>query len=262
MGRIVVPTDSPQRTAPPLPALTADQAISQLIWRVLGPYPDRVHPMLAWSAGNEAPPGDDITAAHLQYLISRVQAIGRCTPLQPTVLAELQTPGTRDVRRHRARRLFALPTPPAPATPSAYPPRWAHGLRVNTRTAVRVLAAVGPLPMIDLHLAVARTHRQRSTWLPTAAELATGLAYIGGAHDPHTDRWSPPTGATPWPRDIKLLEVDKELNSPLYNRRQLVELLAAAGYDHITPHSNTIARHPLIRQAARNQYRLSPRTVL
>lgn len=216
MGRVVIPVDSAERVGVPLPALTAADAVSQLIWRVLGPSPEFVKPMLAWASGHD--PDHDWSASQLAYRIGRVQAIGRRTPLHPAVQAQLQDPGAVSMVRRRTRRLFALPSPPAP---SPHPAGWAQGLQVNTRTAVRVLTALGPLTMADLHAAVARTHCHRHTPTPNQAELGAGLTHVGADLDPSGMRWSPPVNAKPWPRDLALLAEAAAGQGAVYSRVRL-----------------------------------------
>jgi hypothetical protein len=90
-----VPFNSAERDGVPLPALHTDDAVSQLIWRALGPLPDVVHPMLGWVTGGapvSAATGVAWTRWQLDYRITAVQAIGRRTPLRPGIAAHLMHP--------------------------------------------------------------------------------------------------------------------------------------------------------------------------
>ena len=241
-----VPLDSPWRDGLPLPALTAGDATTQLVWRVLGPLPARVTPILEWvSTGRAA----DWSDGMIGYWTGFVRLAGRRTPLQPPAGAELTDPGRLHPVAVRQRSLFGLPEPShargRPSTP---------GVRItrNARSAVRLLTAVGPLTITDLVDAHHRARQYRSDELLSADDLALGLTYLGAGYDPTTATWSAPAGA-------EATDADRQLLAALpagqdYRRRDLVTALIEAGLSASTAH-NRVAWSPLIQKAGDNRYR-------
>jgi hypothetical protein len=189
------------------------------------------------------------TSKQLAYRITKVQDLGRITALRPRVLAEVMDPASRDqVGFQRIRRLFALPTPPVP--------RLTRSLQENTRTALRVLTAVGPATTAELLEAVVRTHRYVRTAVPTPAQLERGLRFVGAVSNDATGTWTAPTGSEPMDKDAALIRA-AAARSMVLTRVELLEVLHAAGYLAATVKTPTIPTHPLIRQVDRNKYVLS-----
>ena len=238
-----VPFNSPRRDGLPLPALTVEHAVSQLIWRALGPRPDAVRPLLAWAGGGAAAPREaGLTAAQLQYRVQVVQAVGQRTPIALAVATDLMNPAATSETAVRARRLYRLPRPgPVPAS-----------VRQAAVTAARVLAAVGPLPATDLQAAVARTRLHSHSTPPTEHGIEECLVLTGARYDQENGTWSAPAGTRVWPRDRALLDhTDPRV---VYTRRELAERMITAGYAPGNAYTNALDTHPLIRRLSPNRY--------
>ena len=101
------------RTGTPVPGRTVPEVVSQLAWRVLGPYKDRARSVLDW-AGLTGQPAGTLTEVARRYGVTsravgqRVQRVGRAgaaLPLHPRVQRELTRParnGDDDLTRNGA----------------------------------------------------------------------------------------------------------------------------------------------------------------
>lgn len=245
--RSLIAYSSAERDGVPLPAVRAEDAVSQLIWRVFGPDPTAVRPLLAWAAGGAAAGerGEIWSPSRLAYRIRRVQDVGARTPLHPGVAVDLLVPAAFGEQRQRQRRLFLL------AGASDSPGAW---LRTNTATAVRVLAALGPTPLELLQAAVARTHIRRASPAPSGAAILDGLLRAGGNYDVDTDLCVAPPEARAWPRDFELLAVTDP--DTVYSKDQLTQLFMRVGFAAASAAKNTPYRHPLVVAAGFGQYRV------
>jgi hypothetical protein len=234
----------------PLPALDAARAASQLIWRALGPDPDRVRPVLLWLAG-----GDQValeagfTRNQLSYRIGQTRSVGARTPVPPAITAQLADPN--DQWAARVRLLFGLHRP---RPDRLIPAEFAHTVAKNAATAERILAAVGPLALDEVWRMVQRTHRYRRHPMPSPEQLAEGLRRRGAHSDGITGLWCSGNGVAVWPRDAALLATADP--TAIYSRQELAALLHRAGYPSGTVRHNIIGAHPLIESMGRNQYRV------
>lgn len=237
------------RNGVPLPALTAAQAVSQLVHRVVGPAGRDLAPALDWARGDD--PGE-VTARYglpptaLERRLRLLRVAGEQILLRQEVLDELSGPDARDEVHRRARRLFALPAPRG-----HLPMRLAR----STDAALRVLVALGPLPTETLCQAVNRA-RQPTAALPamTADQLREGLRLRGATYDRPRDTWRAPSDVAAADRDTRL--VDALRSSGPLTRVQLHQVLLAVGYTARTPQSPIVDRNPLIRKTGPNRYEL------
>jgi hypothetical protein len=84
----------------PLPGRTIPDIVSQLTWRVLGPYNHRAHSVLAWAGlmpkVSRQPSGIaafyGITDRTVGHRVNRVAAAGRLLPLDPYLELEIIRP--------------------------------------------------------------------------------------------------------------------------------------------------------------------------
>lgn len=237
------------RDGVPLPALTAAQAVSQLVHRVVGPGGRDLAPALDWARGDDA---GEVTLRYglpptaLGRRLRLLRVVGERTPLRQEVLDELSAPYARGEVYRRARRLFALPTPRG-----HLPMRLAR----STDAALRVLAALGPLSTETLCQAVNRA-RQPTAALPAmkAGQLREGLRLRGATHNADSDTWAAPVGVVAADRDARLVDALRA-SGPL-TRVQLHQVLLEVGYTARTPQSPIVDRNPLIRKTGPNRYEL------
>jgi hypothetical protein len=207
--------------------------------------------MVAWMRVGDRDPAlaDGWPQHRLQYLVRRIRAVGRRTPLHPAVIAQLLDPVATTDLDTRIRRLFAGPAPGR---------RMSALSQSYAATATRVLAAIGPQPAAVVQQAVERAHRSRER-APTLMAVIECVLLAGGryVHDGATPEGSvlvAPPGSSAGPHDLQLVaRVDGEV---IYSRRELAELLTGAGISTSSAFTNTIARNPLILRVARNRYRV------
>lgn len=228
---------SPARNGNRLPAETATDLIRQLAWWAFGVSSEAVQPLVEWAEHGQAitPSGDAWKSYQLDYRIRCVQRLGIRAPLHPAVAVELLAPGAASDRHDRYRRLLRLPGPDAPKDAM---------IRQTTRRVIRVLAAVGEIPLPDVTAAVARANTWRNSAPPSELLILECLLLAGGHHDPYTKACAAPPGAQLWTKDAALLNLSTPSRD--YTRQEIVDLLVAAGYSPATAKGNTPHEHPLL----------------
>jgi hypothetical protein len=105
---------SVERDGVPLPGRTVPQVVSQLCWRVEGPYKQRARSVIAWAGVDgaatvtrrEVAERYGVTATAVGQRIQRVAAAGARLPLDPELEAEVSRPSRPD-EDHRARTRWA-----------------------------------------------------------------------------------------------------------------------------------------------------------
>lgn len=253
------------RTGLPVPGLTATEVVSQVAWRALGPLGGRAWAVLDWAGtrGSPAARTADVAARYgvshntMNAWVRQVRAVGATVPLPIHVLHELQRPSVLGDDQESRRRLALLMTvpPPAPAPrprsrPTAAQREWA-------RTARRMLASVGPLPIEALVAGVRRVKRGRSrSPLPDAAAIEQALTDTAWAR-PVGDRWQLTAEAVAPRRYVALLAAAAGTQRDVHTTAQMHELLTLAGYRSVT--GPALGKHALIERIDRNQWKvLSP----
>lgn len=254
------PLPSPAVRVPDgLPAVVA---VSQLIWRALGPRAPRPPQILSAWAGLAGPaPTNRVVLAHYglaeQTLTGwrrTVQHAGAALELPWLLAAELtrpSCPGEDHQARRRWAQLFTLPIPIRLPARTVSPTE--RGL---VKIAVRILSALGPLPVDELAAAMSRTRPPTGrTRTVTASQLAA-LAWTAEplSIDPR-DRMCWLTHPHPaYPPDLRLLALAAASGRTGHNRPEMVELLTATGYGaSIEP---TLAKHPLLVHTARGHWNI------
>ena len=125
-----------KRDGVPLPGRTVPQIVSQLCWRVEGPFKGRARSMVAWASLDGAPTVArreiaeqfGVTPPAIGQRIKRVAAAGSRLPLDPDLETEVSRPSLPG-EDHRARSRWAellgrqVPLPPAAATIERRSPR-------------------------------------------------------------------------------------------------------------------------------------------
>jgi len=196
-----------------------------------------------------------VSARTLYTWTAAVSAAGARLPLAPEVITSItrrSTPAEDHLGRTRIALTFGLPRPkaprPAPASGVAPPVPTSH--RAAATIAVRVLAAVGPIPLPSLLGAVRRARRFRDRPPLTAAQLAAAL--LGkGATSGDDGLWHAPAGVTAPDRYrvIAAAMAGRELT-----RHQLIDVLIRAGYTPASASGRVAQTHPLIRNVRANRY--------
>jgi hypothetical protein len=237
------------RDGRPLTAQATTDAVTELVHRALASQAQDPRPVLDWAAGGDVA---EIVARHglspatLEQQVRAVRAIGAQTPLPSSLHAELSLLNAETEQHRRVRRLFGLRAP-----------RGHLPMRVSRSTdvAIRVLVALGPLP-IDVLVGAVNRARQPTAALPamTDAELENGLRFRAAAYDVDTGVWAAPTGTPAAERDVRLVDTMRA-SAPL-TRVQLHQVLLRVGYTAQTPQSPIVDRNPLIRRTAPNRYEL------
>ena len=101
----------------PLPGRTVPDVVSQLCYRVLGPYKNRARSVLHWAGLTGEPPGllrdtaarFGTTDRAIGQRVQRVEVAGRRLPLHPALELEVtrpSLPGENHLARKRSARLL------------------------------------------------------------------------------------------------------------------------------------------------------------
>lgn len=233
--------------------------VSQLIWRALGPRPIRRPRILSDWAGlfGPAPATKDLLARHAVSDLSfyawrrQVLQVGENLQLTDALVGELARP-TGPGEDHQARRRHAqLLGSPIPVRLTSR--RSSSADQGLARIAGRVLAALGPQPVVDLAAAMSRTrHPNGHARTVSVGELVLVVGTADGmAIAPDgTCRLTRPRRAHPG--DLELLDLARRSHRTIHNRPEMVGLLAAVGYGRsIEP---TLAKHPLLVHVARGHW--------
>jgi hypothetical protein len=125
-----------KRDGVPLPGRTVPQVVSQLCWRVEGPFKGRARAVVAWASldgaptvtGREIAEQFGVTPPAIGQRIERVAAAGSRLPLDPDLELEVSRPSLPG-EDHRARTRWAkllgrqAPLPPVAAKVERRSPR-------------------------------------------------------------------------------------------------------------------------------------------
>jgi hypothetical protein len=249
------------RDAAPLPGLTPEQVVAQLAHRVFGPLqPARTRLVLDYHGLLEHPAAElveiarrrSVTARTVSNTVAAVRAAGARQPLSSALITAASRPSTPTedhVGRMRIATTLGLRTPAAapPATENSLSP----GQLAAARTAVRVLAATGPLTLPVLAGAVTRSHRFRTRNTLSDNDLVAALTAVGCTQ--RDGRWYPPAGVVPPERyrSIVALADGRELT-----RQQMINILLAAGYSSSSATGRMSSSHPLFQRTGPDRYRL------
>ncbi len=120
------------------------------------------------------------------------------------------------------------------------------------RSAIRILAATGPLDMSTLLGALTRARRWKEPTTLTAESLAAALMAVGATQEVDS-RWQAPPGS-PIPdryRVIIAAGAGKDLT-----HAEVINILLAAGYTASSAAGLMTATHPLFIRTGRNRYRV------
>lgn len=244
--------------------LPAPAAVSQLIWRALGPFGKRARTVSEWAGLGGGQPATITVIAHrigvstntVHNWIGIVKAAALELTLPDPLVHALTRPST-DPQEHTARlrqaRLFGVPEPVAPPARRATVTAEESGLLA---AAQRILAALGPLPVDELADALARRTRPNrpAAGIVDAAkvrDLARRSTTITIGTDHLCDLTNP---SEPAARDLALLTAARRSGRSSHTLRQIRELLNEAGYTgHLGP---TVAYHPLLIHLDRGYYEI------
>lgn len=110
------PDGADERDGIPLPGRTVPDVVSQLAFRVLGPYKNRARSILSWTGlPDQSPPLQREVAARygvtpraIGQRIQRVTAAGRRLPLTPAIQDDLYRPDRTDDPEVRGRCALLL----------------------------------------------------------------------------------------------------------------------------------------------------------
>ena len=254
------------RDGMPVPGTTPPAVLSQLAYRVFGPLrPDQVHAMLDYHGLAGRPAGTKLVVASrhgvtpptLTRWSRTLTQAGSRLPLTPELAGEVSR-RTRLGEDHLARVRVAAtlglvdPAPVAAGSAPSVDARPSQADLAAAAIAVRVLAAVGPLPLHALHHAIARSRRFRSLPPITPGRLATALGDVGAAFD-DWGRWQAPASAEAPARYRALVAIAAGRD---LTRAEMVEALVAAGYAPTSAQARKINTHPLIQHCGANRYRI------
>ena len=238
--------------------------MSQLIYKVLGPVRrDRVGWVLDYHGlhGDAAVDMSETarrcrtTAGIITVYAAKVRAAGAALPLRNAIVVaamRVTRPGEDHLARTRIARTLGLPAPTPTPTPSQTSGLTPRADLATARAATRILAAVGPLDMATLLGALARSRRWKDRNNPATRALAAALTAVGANQDT-TRRWQAPT-ESPVPdryRAIVTAGADRDLT-----RRDMIDILTAAGYAPNSAAGLLSAVHPLFTHTGRDRYRV------
>lgn len=252
----------PVRDGEPLPGTSPGQVVSQLAHRVFGPlHRDRVRTVLDYHglAGQVAGTLAEVAARHgvstttVSLRMKAVRTAGSKLPLTPVLIAEVtrrSTPTEDHLARVRIARTLALTAPrrPPPADHATGP----STSQAPAHTALRILAAVGPLDTETLLAAVGRARRFRDRTPFSATDFEAGLRQIGPAQSPD-GRWHTPVG-TDAPNRYRAIVA--AAGGRDVTRGEMIQVLIDAGYSRNSAIGRMSSSHPLFHRVGRNCYRV------
>lgn len=184
-----VPIDSPLRTGPLLRAATLSDVCMELIGRVF-PRADLSRRVAVNFAESHrvAPSPNDLDVV-TWWVVEQVAMYGATVRLRPKVwpvLTQSVRSRIETARRRRAACLFGLP----PLTFSTFTAPWSvPGLARDTRMALRILAAAGPMYIDDVLEAVEQTRKPRKQRGSEFERLVASLVASGATALSADDRW-------------------------------------------------------------------------
>ena len=155
--------------------------------------------------------------------------------------------------RTRIARTLGLPAPAAPSKPEPATAVLATFSELATaRSAIRILAATGPLDMSTLLDALTRARRWKDPNPLTAETLAAVLTAVGATQNTDGDWQAPPGSPVPDRyRAIVTAGARRDLT-----RQEVVDILTVAGYTASSADGLMTSTHPLFTRTSRNQYRV------
>ena len=239
--------------------------MSQLVHRVLGPLrPDRLRWVLDYYglAGAPAAELDEtarrnrITGGMMKVRTAKVRAAGAALPLHPAIVTAAMRPTIADedhLGRTRIARALGLPAPAAPLKPEPATAVSATFSELATaRSAIRILAATGPLDMSTLLDALTRARRWKGSNTLTAETLAAVLTTVGATQNVDGGWQAPPGSPVPDRyRVILAAGAGRDLT-----RQAMIDILTAAGYTASSASGVIATTHPLFTRTGRNRYRV------
>lgn len=255
------------RDSAALPGVTPAEVVSQLAYRVFGPLrPTRTQVVLDYHGLLAHPAGSAVDIARRHHVTpptvtnnaAAVRVAGARQPLSPVVVAEAQRPSTQQddhLGRVRIAATLGLSQPAAPAAvkaPTQNDNTIPAGDRAVARSAVRILAAVGPLPLPALAAAVTRARRFRDRNPMPDTQLVVALLQVGCTLDA-AERWHPPAGTLPSGRDQLIVSKARDRH---LTRKQMIHILLDAGYSIRSAEGRMSSSHPLFRHIGLDRYRL------
>ena len=250
------------RDGVPLPGVSPAHVVSQLTHRVFGPlHLDRARVVLDYHGLGGAAAGTiaEVAARHgvttrtVSLHVQAIRAEGSTLPLTPAVITEAtrrSTPAEDHLARVRIARTLALAAPDRPSPPVAHTAPLTHQAPFNS--AMRILAAVGPLHTETLIEAIVRSRRFRDRTPFSAGDLEAPLQHSGAALT--TDgRWSAPSKAVGTDRYRAI--VTAGAGSDL-TRADMIRVLTDAGYSRASANGRMSSSHPLFRRVGPNHHRV------
>ena len=239
-------------------ALSGPQAASQVIWRALGPGEWlRPHAVQDW-AGLLPGEIESSTIVAVRYDIARqtlfnwrrivvrfvddiwVPVAVRHRLTRPT------TPDEGHIARQRQASLFGLRVDGIVRVVERPAPQ--EGDLGLIRSATRILAALGEVPLQELTAALNRARPSTRPVLLTKHHVAAVLLRSESIVV-SLDRARLAVKVPAWPADLGLLDAARRSGRSVHDREQVRALLTAAGYARsVNP---TLTYHPLLRQVDR-----------
>ena len=250
------------RDGDPLSGVSPAQVVSQLAHRVFGPlHLERTRVVLDYHglAHRAARTLAEVAARHgvttrtVSLHVKAVRAAGSSLPLAPTLVAEAtrrSTPAEDHLARVRIARTLALATPSRPSPNVDRVAPLTH--LAPASTAMRILAAVGPLDTETLLEAIVRSRRFRDRRSFSAGDLEAALQHSGAALTAD-GRWSV-TAENDGPdryREIVTIAAGRDLT-----RADMLQVLINAGYNRASAIGRMSSSHPLFVRIDRNRYRV------
>jgi hypothetical protein len=247
----VVAIDSPGRTGPLLRATTLEAACTELIVCVFPTAGGDRKIAASYTASRRLLPSPDSLDVRTWWVVEQLAAYGSTVRLRPEVWPALtQSVQSRieTARRRRAARVFGLP----PLRFSTFTAPWlVPGLTRDTRAALRILAAAGPMYIDDVLEAVGQTWAPRAQHAPDYERMVASLVSAGAHAVRGDDRWAFSGPADP--RDAAIVAAARRTGRSRHTIGQLGEILVSAG-SHAGVTSIYTARLPLIVRRQRNRY--------
>lgn len=245
--------DSPRRTGPLLRAATLSAACIELIDHVFLTAGRDREIAATYAESRRLLPSPDCLNVETWWVVEQLAAYGSTVRLRPEVWPALtQSVQSRieTARRRRAARMFGLP----PLKFSTFTVPWSvPGLTRDTRTALRILAAAGPMYIDDVLEAVGQTWAPKVQHVPEYERMVASLVSSGARTVRGDDRW---TFSGPIdPCDAAIIAAARRTERKRQTIGQLEEVLASAG---VSGGGSSIytARLPLIVRRRWNTYEI------
>lgn len=249
------------RDGDPLPGVSPAQVVSQLAHRVFDPlHLSRVRMVLDYHGLADPPAGPlaavaarhGVTTRTVSLHVQAVRSAGATLPLSPELIADVtrrSTPTEDHLGRVRIANTLALTTPHRPSPPAKRAASVTH--QAPVQSALRVLAAVGPLGTKTLLESVLRSRRFRDRRPFSVTDLESALTRCGARAS--AGRWSAPTGVDVPDRyrSVIAFATGRDLT-----RAEMIQVLIDAGYSRSSANGRMSSSHPLIQRVGPNRYRV------